>query len=171
VEFQTEQEEDLYTALKGVLQNHIATHRLSYHQTLGACVPVLGYVMYIMQEGWEDPMALIAQTVDEIHQRTQTRLSYTSPPLRSFADYTSSPASSSAYEELGTALTMLLTTSGIEYDLAVDATWRVALSLLADVLAMSIHDAAQTPEEMEEYIASLYAQLPAVMSMWAEEQE
>jgi hypothetical protein len=171
VEFHTEQEEDLYTALKRVLQNHIVTHNLSYHQTLGACIPVLGYVLYIMHDAREDPIGLIAQTVAEVQQRTHRRLLRAHPPLLTFSDYASSTTSSTQYQELGSALTMLLTTSGIEYDMAVEATWRVALSLLADVLAMPIYDAVQTPEEIDVYIDSLHAQLPAVIHMWAEEQE
>jgi len=44
MEFQTEREEAVYTTLKQVLQNHVTTHRLSYHHTLAACIPVLGYI-------------------------------------------------------------------------------------------------------------------------------
>lgn len=171
MEFHTEREEDLYATLKRVLQNHMATHGLGYHHTLAACVPVLGYVLYIMQDAWEDPMALVAQTVTEVKERTHARVQHDHPPLPTFADYAPATAASSQYQELGTALAMLLTTSGIEYDLAVDATWRVMLSLLADVLAMPIYDAMQTSEEIDGYIDSLYAQLPAVIHMWAEEQE
>ena len=36
MEFHTEREEALYTTLKQVLQNHVATHRISYHHTLAA---------------------------------------------------------------------------------------------------------------------------------------
>lgn len=171
MEFHTEREEALYTTLKQVLQNHMVIHGLGYHHTLAACVPVLGYVLYIMRDAWEDPMALIAQTVTEVKQRTHARVLRTHPPLPTFPDYAPATTASSQYQELGTALAMLLTTSGLEYDLAVDATWRVMLSLLADVLAMPIYDAVQTPEEIDGYIDSLHAQLPAVIHMWAEEQE
>jgi hypothetical protein len=148
----------------------MVTHQLSYHQTLGACVPVLGYILSIMREGWEDPMAMIAQTVAEVRERTHRRLQQPRPPLPSFVDYTATATASAQYQELGTALAMLLTTAGVEDDLAVDATWRVALSLLADVLAMPVYDAVHTPEEMDMYINSLHAQLPAVIDMWEEEQ-
>ena len=74
MEFQTEREATLYATLTQVLHNHIVTHGLSYYQTLGACVPVLGYVLYILQDATANPMALIAQTVAEVKERTQQRL-------------------------------------------------------------------------------------------------
>ena len=73
MEFHTEREEALYITLKQVLQNHVTTHRLSYHHTLAACIPVLGYILYIMLETWEEAPGLIARTVDELHQRVHTR--------------------------------------------------------------------------------------------------
>jgi len=171
MEFHTDREEALYTTLKRVLQNHIATHRLGYYQTLAACVPALGYVLYVMSESWEEAPGLIETTVAELQQRTHTRALDTLPPLSPFHDYAFHTDLSAEYQELGTALTTLLTTSGIEHNMSVAATWRVCVSLLADVLAMAIHDAEQTPAEVESYITSLREQLAALMRMWAEEGE
>ena len=169
MEFHSEREEVLYTTLQQVLQNHLVTHRLGYHETLAACVPVLGYVLSILSESREEAPGLVETTVAELKQRTQARLRHALRPLPSFQDYASSPPVSSQYQELGTALATFLTTAGIEHDMSVAATWRVMISLLADVLVMPLQDAGQTPADVEAYIDSLRDQLPAVMHMWEEE--
>ncbi|MGE3538855.1 MAG: hypothetical protein AB7N91_15665 [Candidatus Tectimicrobiota bacterium] len=169
MEFETEREAALYRTLKQVLQNHIVNNRIGYHHTLGACVPVLGYVLSIMSDAGGDAPGAIAETVAELHQRTQTRVLQETPPLPSFHDYSPTPDSSAEGHELGTALATLLTASGIEHDMSLDATWRVMMSLLADVLAMSVHDEAQPPADLEAYIRSLHDQITAVMLLWDEE--
>jgi hypothetical protein len=169
MEFHSEREEVLYTTLKQVLQNHLGTHRLGYHETLAACVPVLGYVLSILSESREEAPGLVETTVAELKQRTQARLRRVLRPLPSFQDDASYPPGSSPYQELGTALATFLTTAGIEHDMSVAATWRVMISLLADVLVMPLQDAGQTPADVEAYIDSLRDQLPAVMHMWEEE--
>jgi hypothetical protein len=169
MEFYSEREEVLYTTLKQVLQNHMVTHRLGYHETLAACVPVLGYVLSILSESREEVAGLVETTVAELQQRTQARMRRALRPLPRFQDYARSIPISSQYQELGTALATLLTASGLEHDMSVAATWRVTVSLLADVLVMPLQDAGQTPEEIEAYIDSLRDQLPAVMHMWEEE--
>jgi len=169
MEFHTEREEALYTTLKQVLQNHVATHRISYHHTLAACIPVLGYILYVMLETWEEAPALIARTIDELHERVHTRALRALPTLPAFQDYAPHPDVSTQYQELGTALATLLTTSGIEYDLSVVATWRTYLALVADVLVMPLQAHAQRPEELEAYIESLREDLLGLMHMWDEE--
>jgi hypothetical protein len=49
------------------------------------------------------------------------------------------------------------------------ATWRAYLSLVADVLAMSLHAGAQTPAEIEAEIESLHGELLVVMHLWDDE--
>ena len=169
MEFHSEREEVLYTTLQQVLRNHMVTHRLGYHETLAACVPVLGYVLSILRESWEEAAGLVETTVAELQQRTLVRVRRARRPLPSFQNYAHFPPASSQYQELGTALATFLTTSGLEHNLSVAATWRVMVSLLADVLVMSLQDAGRTPEEVEVYIDSLRHQLPAVMHMWEEE--
>lgn len=169
MEFHTEREEALYTTLKQVLQNHVATHRLSYHHTLAACIPVLGYILYVMIETWDEAPGLIASTIDELHQRVHARALRALPALPAFQDYAPRPDTSTQYQELGTALATLLTTSGIEYDLSVVATWRTYLALVADILVMPLQAQAQRPEELEAYIESLRDDLLGLMHMWDEE--
>jgi hypothetical protein len=171
MEFYTEREAALYTTLQRVLQNHVVTHRLDYRHTLAACVPVLGYVLYILSDAWEEAPALIERTIAELKHRTRTRALRERPPLPPFHDDASYTTWSPQYQELGTALATLLTDSGLEHNLSVAATWRAYLSLCADVLAVLIHDAEQTPEEVDAYIDSLRDQLPVVMHMWDEERE
>ena len=169
MEFHTEREEALYTTLKQVLQNHVATHRLSYHHTLAACIPVLGYLLYVMLEIWDEAPGLIARTVDELHQRVHTRAWRALPALPAFQDYAPRLGESTQYQELGTALATLLTGAGLEYDLSVVATWRAYLALVADVLAMPVQAQAQRPEECEAYIVSLRDDLFGLMHMWDEQ--
>ena len=169
MEFHTEREEALYTTLKQVLQNHVTTYRISYHHTLAACIPVLGYLLYIMLESWDEAPGLIASTLDELHQRVHTRMSRALPTLPAFQDYDRHQDESTQYQELGTALGTLLTTSGLEYDLSVVATWRAYLALVADLLAMPLQAHAQRPEEFEAYVESLRDDLLGLMHMWDEQ--
>src|SRR5215467_13593016 len=97
MEFHTEREEALYTTLKQVLQNHVTAYRISYHHTLAACIPVLGYVLYIMLETWEEAPALIARTLDELHQRVHTRALRALPTLPPFQDDVPHPDESTQY--------------------------------------------------------------------------
>jgi len=168
MEFHTEREEALYTTLKQVLQNHVTTYRISYHHTLAACIPVLGYLLYLMIEVWEEAPALIASTLDELHQRVHARASHALPALPAFQDYAPHPDESTQYQELGTALATLLTDSGLEYDLSVVATWRAYLALVADILVMPLQAHAQQSEELEAYIESLRDDLLGLMHMWDE---
>lgn len=169
MEFHTEREEALYTTLRHVLHNHVRTHRLSYHETVGVCVSVLGYVLYVMSDTWEDAPTLIAETLAELWQRTHQRAQRGLPTLTPFQDYTPRPTLSPHYHELGTALATLLATSGIEQNMTVAATWRAYLAVVADVLAMPLHDNAATLAEVEAAMHALRDQLPVVMRLWDEE--
>jgi hypothetical protein len=170
MEFETEREEALYGTLKQVLQNHVSTHRLNYRQTLAACIPVLGYVLYVMIETWEDALPLIERTLTELKQQTHARARRTHPPLPTFPDSPLDTAQSAQGHELGTALATFLATVGMEHNMSVTATRRAYLSLLADVLAMPLYAAEKTLEEADAYIDSLRDQLPMVMRLWHEEQ-
>jgi len=122
-----------------------------------------------MLETWEEAPDLIVRTVDELHQRVHTRALRDLPTLPAFQDYAPHPDASTQYQELGTALATLLTASGLEYDLAVVATWRTYHALVADVLVMPLQAHAQRPEELEAYIESLRDDLLGLMHMWDEE--
>ena len=169
MEFHTEREEALYTTLKHVLQNHVSNNQLGYHETLSACVSVLGYVLYVMSDDWDEAPALVESTVAELKQRMQARISRALPTLPTFHDYITREAMSELGHDLGTALATFLTASGIEHDLSVAATWRAYLSLVADVLAMPVHDGAQTPTAVDAEIDTLRDELPVVMHLWDEE--
>ena len=169
MEFHTEREEALYTTLKQVLQNHVSNHRLGYHETLSACVSVLGYVLYVMSDGWDEAPALIESTVAELKQRTHTRALRALPTLPTFHDYVTRAAMSELGYDLGTALATFLTNAGVEHDMSVTATWRAYLSLVADVLAMPLHDGVQTPAETDAEIDTLRGELPVVMHLWDDE--
>jgi hypothetical protein len=169
MEFHTEREEALYTTLKQVLQNHVSNHRIGYHETLSACVSVLGYVLYVMSDGWDKAPALIESTVAELKQRTHARVLHALPTLPTFHDYVTRAAMSELGYDLGTALATFLAASGIEHNMSVAATWHAYLSLVADVLAMPLHDGAQTPAEVDADIDTLRDELPVVMQLWDEE--
>ena len=139
MEFHTEREEALYTTLKQVLQNHVSNHRIGYHETLSACVSVLGYVLYVMSDDWDEAPALIESTVAELKQRTHARV-LCALDLPTFHDYVTRAAMTELGHDLGTALATFLSTAGIEHNMSVAATWRAYLSLVADVLAMPLHD-------------------------------
>ena len=166
MEFHTEREEALYTTLKQVLQNHVSNHRIGYHETLSACVSVLGYVLYVMSDDWDEAPALIENTVAELKQRTHARESRTLP---TFHDYVTRAAMSELGHDLGTALATFLSTAGIEHDMSVTATWRAYLSLVADVLTMPLHAGVQTPAEIDTEIESLHDELLVVMHLWDDE--
>ena len=166
MEFHTTREEALYTTLKQVLQNHVSNHRIGYHETLSACVSVLGYVLYVMSDDWDEAPALIESTVTELKQRAHARILRALP---TFHDYVTRAAMSELGYDLGTALATFLATAGIEYEMSVAATWHAYLSLVADVLAMPLHDGAQTPAETDAEIDTLRDELPVVMHLWDDE--
>jgi len=169
MEFHTTREEALYTTLKQVLQNHVSNHRLGYHETLSACVSVLGYVLYVMSDDWDEAPALIESTVAELKQRTQARVLRALPTLPTFHDYVTRAAMTELGHDLGTALATFLTNAGVEHDMSVTATWRAYLSLVADVLTMPLHDSAYTPAQIDAEIDSLRNELPVVMHLWDDE--
>jgi hypothetical protein len=169
MERHTEREDALYATLQRVLHNHIVTHRLGYRETLAACVSVLGYVLYIMSETSEDAPALIERTVAALKQRL--RALPTPSSLPPFAAAAPDTAPSPQYYELGTALATFLTTAGIEYDMSVDATWRVMLCLLADVMAVPLPLGVPTPADVDASIEALRDELPVVMQLWDEERD
>ena len=169
MEFHTEREEALYTTLKQVLQNHVSNHHLGYHETLSACVSVLGYVLYVMSDGWDEAPALIESTVAELKQRTRARALHALPTLPTFHDYATRAAMTELGHDLGTALATFLSTAGIEHNMTVAATWRAYLSLVADVLAMPLHDGVQTPAEADAEIDTMRDELPVVMHLWDDE--
>jgi hypothetical protein len=68
MEFHTAREVALYDMLKQMLCHYMVTQRLAYHQALAACVPALGFQLWITQQ-W----------------------SHTHMPLPAFADYRASP--------------------------------------------------------------------------------
>jgi hypothetical protein len=169
MEFHTEREEALYATLKQVLQNHVSNHRIGYHETLSACVSVLGYVLYVMSDDWDEVPALIESTLAELKQRTHMRVLRALPTLPPFHDYVTRAAMTELGYDLGTALTIFLSTAGIEHNMSVAATWRAYLSLVADVLTMPRHAGAQTPAEIDAEIDSLRGELPVVMHLWDDE--
>jgi hypothetical protein len=169
MEFHTEREEALYTTLKQVLQNHVSNHRIGYHETLSACVSVLGYVLYVMSDGWDEAPALIASTITELKQRIHARVLSATAALPPFHDYVTRAAMTELGHDLGTALATFLSTAGIEHDMSVTATWRAYLSLVADVLTMPLHAGVQTPAEIDTEIESLHDELLVVMHLWDDE--
>src|SRR5215470_4152887 len=108
MEFHSTREEALYTTLKQVLQNHVSNHRLGFHETLSACVSVLGYVLYVMSENWDEAPALIESTIVELKQRTHTRVLRALPTLSTFHDYVTRAPMSELGHDLGTALATFL---------------------------------------------------------------
>src|SRR5206468_6314064 len=130
MEFHTEREEALYTTLKQVLQNHVSNHRLGYHETLSACVSVLGYVLYVMSDDWDEAPALIESTITELKQRTQARILRALPTLPPFHDYVTRAAMTALGHDLGPALATFLSTAGIAHNMSVAATWRASRPLV-----------------------------------------
>jgi hypothetical protein len=169
MEFHTEREEALYITLKQVLQNHVSNHCIGYHETLSACVSVLGYVLYVMSDDWDEAPALIGSTIAELKQRMHERALRALPTLPTFHDYVTRAAMTEPGHDLGTALATFLSTAGIEHNMSVAATWRAYLSLVADVLAMPLHDNAHTPAEADAEIDTLRDELPVVMHLWDDE--
>src|SRR6266446_8605915 len=156
MEFRTDREATLYQMLKQVLSNYIVTQRISYHQTLSAWVPVLGFQVGMMMDTRDDMPPLLARTIAALQEQQRSR---THQPLPSFADYGVTHDETPA-QELGTALVTLLRDSGVEHHLSVAATWRVCVALFADVLAMPRLDDAAQAWDINNYIADLREQLP-----------
>ena len=162
MEFRTEREAALYDLLKQVLCNYIVTQRIAYHQALAACVPVLGFQLWMMYETHDEVPPLIDHAVTALHAQQQ---SYTHTPLPSFADYQIRPEDPAA-RDLSTALATLVRESAVEHKLSVAATWRVVLALFAEVLAMARLDAGGQGWDIEGFIEDLREQLPPWIDYW-----
>lgn len=169
-EFEQEREEALYRTLKQVLQNHLTSHTIPYHETLAACMSVLGYVLYVLRDTPEETDSLVDSTVAELYPRLRWRAQQEAPPLAAFEDYEPREVLSDPANDLGMALATFLATSGIEYNMSVVATWRAYLALVADLLIMPLHDGMQTLEQAEAELANLRVRLPALMQMWHEQE-
>jgi hypothetical protein len=162
--FRTDREAALYAMLKQVLENYLVTQRISYHQTLAAFVPVLGFQLGMMIDARDEVPTLLEHTVAALHEQQQSR---TQQPLPSFADY-GATSDWTPSQDLGNALVTLLKDSGVEYQLSVAATWRVIVALFADVFAMPRLDEAAQPWDIDSYIDDLREQLPAQIDYWFE---
>ena len=81
--FRTDHETALYTMLKLVLRNYIVTQRISYPQTVAACVPFLGFQLDTMIDTRDEIPRLLAHTAAALHEQQRSR---TQRPLPSFAD-------------------------------------------------------------------------------------
>lgn len=170
-EFETEREEALYRTLKQVLHNHLTSQAIPYHETLAACMSVLGYVLYVLRDTPDETDDLVDSTIGELYPRLRQRAQEDEPPLAAFDDYAPREDLSDAANELGMALATFLATSGIEYNMSVVATWRAYLSLIADLLVMPLYEGVQTLEQAEADLISLRVRLPALMQMWQEQEE
>jgi hypothetical protein len=162
MEFGTAREAALYDRLKQVLCHAIVTQRIAYHQALAACVPVLGFQLWMRRETHNDVPPLIDHAVTALHAQQQA---YTQTPLPGFADYTIRPEDPAA-RDLGTALATLVRESAVEHQLAVAAIWRVCLALFAEVLAMARLDAGGQGWDIEGFIEDLREQLPPWIDYW-----
>ena len=162
MENRTEREVALYDMLKQVLCTHIVTQRLAYHQALAACVPALGFQLWLMQETQDDMPSLIDHAVATLHaeQRSHTQMS-----LPAFAHYQASAEDPPA-RQLATALVTLLRDSAVEHQLSVTATWRAFVPLFAEVLEMARLDAGGQQWDIDEFIEGLREQLPPWIDYW-----
>jgi hypothetical protein len=163
MEDRMEREVALYTMLKQVLSTHIVTQRLAYHQALAACVPALGFQLWLMRETPDDVPPLIDHAVTTLHaqQRAHTQLS-----LPAFAHYRASAEDPPA-RQLATALVTLVRDSAVEHHLSVTATWCAFVPLFAEVLAMARVDARGQQWDIDGFIEGLREQLPPWIDYWA----
>src|SRR5262249_39601120 len=146
----------LYDMLKQVLCTHIATQRLAYHQALAACVPALGFQLWLMRETEDDIPPLLDHAVATLHAEQRSR---TQRSLPTFAHY-QARAEDSPARQLATALVTLLRDSAVEHQLSVMATWRAFMPLFAEVLAMARLDAGGQQWDIDGFIEGLREQLP-----------
>jgi|RhiMetdeSRZDD1v2_1073273.scaffolds.fasta_scaffold123394_5 hypothetical protein len=162
MEDRTEREIALYDLLKQVLCNYIVRQRITYHQALAACVPVLGFQLWLMRETQDEVPPLIEHAVTTLHGQQS---SYTHRPLPPFADYRANREDPAA-RALATALVTLLRDSAVEHHLSVAATWRTFLPLFAEVLAMARVDAGGHQWDIDGFIDGLREQLPPWIDYW-----
>jgi len=162
MEARPEREVALYNMLKQVLCTHIVTQRLAYQQALAACVPVLGFQLWLMRETQDEILSFIDHAVATLHaqQRSHTQMS-----LPAFAHYRASAEDPPA-RALATALVTLVRESAVEHHLSVTATWRAFLSLFAEVLAMARLDAGGQQWDIDGFIEGLREQLPPWIDYW-----
>ena len=162
MEGHTEREGALYAMLKQVLCTHMVTQRIAYHQALAACVPALGFQLWLMRETQDEVPALIDHAVATLHaeQRAHTQMS-----LPAFAHYQASAEDPPA-RALATTLVTLLRDSVVEHHLSVTATWRAFVPFFAEVLAIARLDAGGQQWDIDGFIEGLREQLPPWIDYW-----
>jgi hypothetical protein len=158
----TEREVALYERLKQVLCHSIVTQRIAYHQALAACVPVLGFQLWLMRETQDEVPPLIEHAVTTLHAQQS---SHTHMPLPPFADYRANLEDPAA-RALATALVTLVRDSAAEYHFSVAATWGTFLPLFAEVLAMARLDAGGHQWDIDGFIEGLRGHLPPWIDYW-----
>ena len=82
MEDRTEREGALYDRLKQVLCNYIMTQRIAYQQALAACVPVLGFQLWLMRATQDEMPFFIDHAVATLHAQQQSHTQMSLPPLR-----------------------------------------------------------------------------------------
>jgi hypothetical protein len=166
-EFATDDEAAVYHMLTQVLHNHLATHGMAFEAALTAGGMVLIGVCQQFGTAGASLDVLLPHTCACLKQHLRRRRASAVFPSALMALTPASKAHVIAdAEALRDALVQLLCDAGREHGIWVDGGFRIALSLMADLLSVFLHHRAKTPEEIDAFIdgplrATLVRHLPA----------
>jgi hypothetical protein len=148
--FRDDAEATTYTMLKQVLQNHCTTHTLAFPQTLVSCGALLALVCAQLDDPRGDLEPFVAHTLADLKRYTRARQS-TLPlaPFPAAIVAPEDPAHLAQSEVLFHALAQLLHDTLDAERVTLAGAVRIALSLLADLCAMLMHQYAHTAAEVE----------------------
>ena len=137
-EFGTPQEVRTYTALRHILQNHCALHRLSDSTVLAVSQWFIGYLGAELRILWGIHVSMfVSTTVHWLQQQVVQR--YTDPDFVAWPLVLESHHRlfwTDAMETLRCTLEQHLADASAEYQLRPNAVFQIVLSLMADILTV-----------------------------------
>jgi hypothetical protein len=154
VEFPTAEEEAVYHMLQQVLVNHMQGHDLHVMTASTAVIYLLGDVALQLSAAERSIQTFAQECGAGLKQRLRAR--HDAPALPRLAPVTLGDEGALLPEEpvcgLINSLEQFLADASAEHDIALDGSLRIILSLLADLLAVFLHQLDHTLEEVDALI-------------------
>jgi len=151
MEFATDAEAAAYRMLTQVLQNHLATQTISVHTALAACERLLAEVCLQLGIAWDDMQDLVSTTLGGLHQELSAWHDHPTVPLGIHYEPDALLRGDPALW-LSMVLSRLLDDARREQGITVAGSWRIALSLTADLLRVFLFQLKYTREEVNAMI-------------------
>ncbi|HEY5865142.1 MAG TPA: hypothetical protein VI542_06250 [Candidatus Tectomicrobia bacterium] len=154
MEFATDAEAATYRMLQQVLQTYLTAQTMSVHTALAACEQFLATSCHRLRIASDDAQDLVSSTLRGLQQELDARQDYPATPLY-IADTHDEPDALLPGDPalwLSIVLSQLLDDAGREQGMTVARSWRIAISLTADLLNVFLSQLKYTREEVNAMI-------------------